>query len=288
MTPLQIPSATLANGVTMPRLVFGTYQIKDPKICQKAVEDALEAGYRAIDTAQSYGNEAAVGAALKACGLPRSEVFITTKLWVEDASEAGARRAALRSMELLGLDYLDLYLIHQPVGDVFGAWRTIEALYREDLLRAVGVSNFSPDRLMDMALSSTIRPQVNQIEINPFCQQKDALPVMASLGILPEAWAPFAEGRNGLFSNAVLAGIAAKHNASIAQIVLAMILKMGAVVVSKSANPERIRENIRAAEVLLDQTDMTAMAALDTGRSQFFSHRDPEIIKWFHSRHIEH
>jgi len=272
----------------MPRLVFGTYQIKDPKICQKAVEDALEAGYRAIDTAQSYGNEAAVGAALKACGLPRSELFITTKLWVEDASEAGARRAALRSMELLGLDYLDLYLIHQPVGDVFGAWRTIEALYREDLLRAVGVSNFSPDRLMDMALSSTIRPQVNQVEINPFCQQKDALPVMASLGILPEAWAPFAEGRNGLFSNAVLAGIAAKHNASIAQIVLAMILKMGAVVVSKSVNPERMRENIRAAEVLLDQTDMTAMAALDTGRSQFFSHRDPEIIKWFHSRHIEH
>jgi len=272
----------------MPRLVFGTYQIKDPKICQKAVEDALEAGYRAIDTAQSYGNEAAVGAALKACGLPRSELFITTKLWVEDASEAGARRAALRSMELLGLDYLDLYLIHQPVGDVFGAWRTMEALYRDGLLRAVGVSNFSPDRLMDIALSSTIRPQVNQIEINPFCQQKDALPVMASLGILPEAWAPLAEGRNGLFSNAVLAGIAAKHNASIAQIVLAMILKMGTVVVSKSVNPERMRENIRAAEVRLDQTDMTAMAALDTGRSQFFSHRAPEIIKWFHSRHIEH
>lgn len=172
MTPLQIPSATLANGITMPRLVFGTYQIKDPKICQKAVEDALEAGYRAIDTAQSYGNEAAVGAALKACGLPRSELFITTKLWVEDASEAGARRAALRSMELLGLDYLDLYLIHQPVGDVFGAWRTIEALYREDLLRAVGVSNFSPDRLMDMALSSTIRPQVNQVEINPFASKR--------------------------------------------------------------------------------------------------------------------
>ena len=270
MTPLQIPSATLSNGVTMPRLVFGTYQIKDPKICQKAVEDALEAGYRAIDTAQSYGNEAAVGAALKACGLPRSELFITTKLWVEDASEAGAR------------------LIHQPVGDVFGAWRTMEALYRDGLLRAVGVSNFSPDRLMDIALSSTIRPQVNQIEINPFCQQKDALPVMASLGILPEAWAPFAEGRNGLFSNAVLAGIAAKHNASIAQIVLAMILKMGTVVVSKSVNPERMRENIRAAEVRLDQTDMTAMAALDTGRSQFFSHRAPEIIKWFHSRHIEH
>ena len=284
MTPLQIPSATLSNGVTMPRLVFGTYQIKDPKICQKAVEDALEAGYRAIDTAQSYGNEAA----LKACGLPRSELFITTKLWVEDASEAGARRAALRSMELLGLDYLDLYLIHQPFGDVFGAWRTMEALYRDGLLRAVGVSNFSPDRLMDIALSSTIRPQVNQIEINPFCQQKDALPVMASLGILPEAWAPFAEGRNGLFSNAVLAGIAAKHNASIAQIVLAMILKMGTVVVSKSVNPERMRENIRAAEVRLDQTDMTAMAALDTGRSQFFSHRAPEIIKWFHSRHIEH
>lgn len=186
------------------------------------------------------------------------------------------------------VDYLDLYLIHQPVGDVFGAWRTMEALYRDGLLRAVGVSNFSPDRLMDIALSSTIRPQVNQIEINPFCQQKDALPVMASLGILPEAWAPFAEGRNGLFSNAVLAGIAAKHNASIAQIVLAMILKMGTVVVSKSVNPERMRENIRAAEVRLDQTDMTAMAALDTGRSQFFSHRAPEIIKWFHSRHIEH
>ena len=188
----------------------------------------------------------------------------------------GLVRQGVREITLLGQN------VNSYGRDLFGKPRFA------DLLRAVGVSNFSPDRLMDMALSSTIRPQVNQVEINPFCQQKDALPVMASLGILPEAWAPFAEGRNGLFSNAVLAGIAAKHNASIAQIVLAMILKMGAVVVSKSVNPKRMRENIRAAEVLLDQTDMTAMAALDTGRSQFFSHRDPEIIKWFHSRHIEH
>lgn len=177
----------LPNGRVMPAAVFGVYQVKDPKECQKAVEDALAAGYRALDTAASYGNEGAVGAALKACGLPRDELFITTKLWVEDASEEGAKRAVDRSLELLGLDRLDFYLIHQPVGDVYGAWRTMEKLHREGVLGAIGVSNFYPDRLIDFCHHQEIRPMVNQVEINPFCQQADALPIMAEYGVQPEA-----------------------------------------------------------------------------------------------------
>lgn len=278
----------LPNGKMIPAAIFGVYQVKDLAACQKAVEDALEAGYRAIDTAASYGNEAAVGAAIKASGLPRDELFITTKLWAEDASETGAVRAVKRSLELLGLDTLDLYLIHQPVGDVYGAWRTMEKLCLEGVLGAIGVSNFMPDRLVDFAYHQTIRPMVNQVEINPFCQQADALPVMRGLGIVPEAWAPFAEGKNGLFENPTLVEIAKKHGRTVGQIVLRYILELGAVVVAKTVRPERMHENLDVFSFELDDEDKTKIRALDTKTSQFFSHRDPEIMKWMSTRHIEH
>ena len=283
-----IEKVRLPNGLMMPAAVFGVYQVKDAATCQKAVEEALEAGYRALDTAASYGNEAAVGAAIKASGITRDELFVTTKLWVEDASESGSRRAVNRSLELLGLDYLDLYLIHQPVGDVYGAWRTMEELCLKGVLRAIGVSNFMPDRLVDFALHQTIRPMVNQVEINPYCQQADAMPVMAELGVLPEAWAPFAEGRNGLFQNPTLVEIAHKHERTVGQIVLRFVRQLGAIVVSKTVRSERMRENLDIFSFELDEDDMAKIRALDTKTSQFFSHRDPEIMKWMSKRHIEH
>lgn len=278
----------LPNGSMMPAAVFGVYQVKDARACQKAVEDALEAGYRAIDTAASYGNEAAVGAAIKASGIPREALFITTKLWAEDASESGARRAVDRSLELLGLDRLDLYLIHQPVGDVYGAWRSMEKLCREGVLGAIGVSNFMPDRLVDFALHQAIPPMVNQVEINPYCQQADALPVMAELGVQPEAWAPFAEGRGKLFENPALLAIAAKHGRTVGQVVLRFVRQLGAIVVSKTVRPDRMRENLGIFSFELDDEDMTRIRALDMKTSQFFSHRDPGIMKWMATRHIEH
>lgn len=213
----RIPNVSLSNGVLMPAAVFGVYQIRDLKECQKAVEDAIAAGYRAIDTAASYGNEAAVGHAIKACGLDRRELFITTKLWVEDASEEGARRAIDRSLDLLGLDYLDLYLIHQPVGDVYGAWRTMQSFYQNKILRAIGVSNFAPDRFIDFAHHNAICPHVNQIEINPFCQQQEALPILNKFGTTPEAWAPFAEGKNNLFTHPTLESIAHRYERTVAR-----------------------------------------------------------------------
>lgn len=283
-----IEKVRLPNGLMMPAAVFGVYQVKNAAACQKAVEEALESGYRAIDTAAAYGNEAAVGAAIKASGIPRDELFVTTKLWAEDASESGARRAVERSLELLGLDHLDLYLIHQPVGDVYGAWRTMEKLSFEGVLGAIGVSNFMPDRLIDFALHQTIRPMVNQVEINPYCQQTDALPVMAELGVQPEAWAPFAEGRNGLFQNPTLVEIARKHERTVGQIVLRFVRQLGAIVVSKTICLERMRENLDIFSFELDEDDMTKIRLLDTKTSQFFSHRDPEIMKWMSTRHIEH
>ena len=285
---VNVEKVRLPNGRMMPAAVFGVYQVKDAAQCQRAVEDALEAGYRAIDTAASYGNEAAVGAAIKASGIPRDELFVTTKLWAEDASEAGARRAVARSLELLGLDRLDLYLIHQPVGDVYGAWRTMEKLCLEGVLGAIGVSNFMPDRLVDFALHQTIRPMVNQVEINPFCQQAEALPVMAELGVAPEAWAPFAEARNGLFENPVLAEVARKHGRTVGQVVLRFVRQLGAVVVAKTVRPERMRENLDIFSFELDDEDMAKIRALDTKTSQFFSHRDPDIMKWMSTRHVEH
>lgn len=281
-------SIVLPNGQTMPTAVFGVYQIQDPAVCRKAVEDALEAGYRAIDTAVAYGNEAAVGAAIKASGPPRDEIFVTSKLWIQDASEKGAAVSVERSLELMGLDTLDLYLLHQPVGDVYGAWRTLERLHEEGVLAAIGVSNFAADRLMDFALHQKIRPMVNQIEINPFCQQAEALPVMRELGVVAQARAPFAEGRNGLFENPTLVSVARKHGRTVGQIVLRCVLELGAVVLAKTVRPERMRENLALYDFSLDEEDKAAISALDTGRSQFFSHRDPAMIKWLAGRRVEH
>lgn len=284
----KIPNVTLSNGVLMPAAVFGVYQIRDLKECQKAVEDAIAAGYCAIDTAASYGSEAAVGHAIKVCGLDRRELFITTKLWVEDASEEGARRAIDRSLDLLGLDYLDLYLIHQPVGDVYGAWRTMQSFYQNKILRAIGVSNFASDRFIDFAHHNAICPHVNQIEINPFCQQQEALPILNKFGTTPEAWAPFAEGKNNLFTHPTLESIAHRYERTVGQIVLRYVHQLGAVVIAKTVRPERMVENLNIFDFELEEDDMKRIAALDTDTSQFFSHRDPKIIEWMCSRHIEH
>lgn len=279
---------TLASGVKLPLLGFGVYQIKDPVQCKQAVIDAISAGYRAIDTAASYGNEKAVGDALRECGVPRSELFITTKLWAEDAAEAKADHAINRSLELLGLDYLDLYLIHQPVGDVYGTWRTLERRYEEGTLKAIGVSNFAPDRITDFALHQRIRPMVNQIEVNPFCQQQKAVPINRELGVVAEAWAPFAEGKNGLFTNPILTVIAEKHGKSVGQIVLRWITQRGIPAISKTVRPERMKENLDSLTFSLNDAEMAAIAALDTAESQFFSHQDPAIMRWIFERHVEH
>lgn len=267
---------------------FGVYQIKDELQCEQSVIKALEAGYRAIDTAASYQNEEYVGNAVASSGIPRKDLFITTKLWVDDASEQGALRAVERSLELLKTDYIDLYLIHQPAGDVYGAWRSMEKLHEQGVLKSIGVSNFYPSYLMDFTLHQRIKPQAIQMEFNPFCQQKEALGGLKELGIKAIAWAPFAEGRNGLFENAVLKLVAAKHHCSVAQVVLAWVNAMGVAAVSKSTHEERIRENFAASELELDEDDLQAIATLDQGNSQFFSHQDPKIMRWFAERHIEH
>lgn len=279
---------TATGTVEMPRTGFGVYQVTDPKECEETVLSALAAGWRLIDTAASYGNEAAVGRAIAHSGIDRRELFVTTKLWVEDASEEGALRSVERSLQLLGLDYIDLYLIHQPVGDVYGAWRTLSRLRREGVLRAIGVSNFSPDRLVDFCLHQEIRPAVNQIEINPLCQQAQALAYNQKYGVVSQAWAPFAEGRNHLFSNAVIEAIARKHSRTPAQVMLRWLIERGASFVCKTTNPQRMQENLGVWDFSLDSEDLAQIARLNTEHSQFFSHQDPKIVEWFSSRHIEH
>ena len=271
---------TLNNGVRMPQLGFGVYQIPDAAECQRAVEDALSVGYRLLDTAASYGNEEAVGAAIRASGLPRDEVFVTTKLWMSDVSYEGAKRGFDASLKRLGLDYVDLYLIHQPFGDVYGSWRAMEELYREGAVRAIGVSNFQPDRLVDLILHNEVLPAVNQVETHPFCQQTEAAAVMASEGVQIDSWAPFAEGRNNLFGNGTLVSLAAKYRKSVAQVVLRWLIQRGVVVIPKSVRPERMAENIDVFDFHLAPEDMALIATLDTRRSCFLSHRDPETVKW--------
>jgi len=269
----------LNNGVEMPVLGFGVYQV-DGAICERCVSDALAAGYRSIDTAAAYMNERAVGRAVRRSGIPRGELFITTKLWVQDAGYESAKRAFAASLERLQLDYLDLYLIHQPFGDVYGAWRAMEELYREGKVRAIGVSNFQPDRLVDLILHNEVVPAVNQVETHPFCQQTEAAAVMASEGVQIESWAPFAEGRNNLFGNGTLVSLAAKYRKSVAQVVLRWLIQRGVVVIPKSVRPERMAENIAVFDFHLAPEDMDLIATLDTRRSCFLSHRDPETVKW--------
>lgn len=269
----------LNNGVEMPVLGFGVYQVEE-SVCEQCVSDAIAAGYRSIDTASAYMNERAVGRAIRRSGVPRGELFVTTKLWVQDAGYESTRRAFAESLERLQLDYLDLYLIHQPFGDVYGSWRAMEELYREGKIRAIGVSNFQPDRLVDLILHNEVVPAVNQVETHPFCQQTEAAAVMAAEGVQIESWAPFAEGRNNLFGNEVLVSLAAKYRKSVAQVVLRWLIQRGVIVIPKSVRPERMAENIDVFDFRLAPEDMDLIATLDTERSCFLSHRDPETVKW--------
>lgn len=275
----------LNNGVEMPILGFGVYQIPDPEVCEQAVYDALMAGYRSIDTAAAYENEEAVGRAIRRSGIPREELFITTKLWISDAGYEPAKMAFEESMLKLGLRYLDLYLIHQPFGDVYGSWRAMEDLYKEGRIRAIGVSNFYPDRLADLILHNEIAPAVNQVETHPFHQQTAAAEFMRSKGVQIESWAPFAEGRNGLFSNELLLKIAAKHGKTVAQVVLRWLIQRDVVCIPKSVHKERIAENFDVFGFELGDDDMAAIAALDRPESSFLNHRDPEIVEWLSNLH---
>lgn len=270
---------TLNNGVKMPQLGFGVFQIKDPAECEQAVVDAVSTGYRLIDTAASYGNEEAVGKAIKRCGVPREELFITTKLWISDTTYEGAKAAFQKSLERLGLNYLDLYLIHQPMNDYYGAWRAMEELYREGKIRAIGVCSFYPDRLADLIAFNEVAPAVNQVETNVFFQQTESQKYMRSKGVVMEGWAPFAEGKNDLFHNETLKEIGEKYGKSIAQVVLRWMLQRGIVCIPKSVKKERMEENFSVFDFALDEEDFAKIAGLDTGMSCFFDHRDPAVIE---------
>jgi 2,5-diketo-D-gluconate reductase A len=277
----------LNNGVEMPILGFGVFQMNDPKECEQAVYDALMAGYRLIDTAASYLNEEAVGRAIKRSDVPREELFITTKLWVQDAGYEGTKKAFAKSLERLQLDYLDLYLIHQPFGDVHGSWRAMEELYREGKIKAIGVSNFHPDRLIDLIIHNEVIPAVNQVETHPFNQQIESAQFMKENDVQIESWGPFAEGKNEIFQNAVLVSIAEKHNKSVAQVILRWLTQRGVVAIPKSVRKERIIENFNIFDFELSQEDMEKISTLDTNQSLFFSHRDPEMVKWIGTRKID-
>jgi 2,5-diketo-D-gluconate reductase A len=278
---------TLNNGMKMPIFGYGVFQIADEAECERCVVDAVQAGYRLIDTAASYKNEAAVGRGLKRCGVSRDQLFVTSKLWVEDAGYERARVAIDKSLKRLDLDYLDLFLIHQPFSDVHGAWRAMEEAHRAGKLRAIGLSNFQPDRLMDIVGFNEITPAVNQIEINPFHQQAESVDFMRGLGVQPEAWAPFAEGRNNLFDNAELVKIAQRYSKTVGQVVLRWLVQRGIVVLAKSVRKERMLENLAIFDFELCETDVQAVAALETGASSFFSHRDPAIVKWMSERKLD-
>lgn len=272
-------TVTLNNGVRMPIIGFGVYQIPDADECEQAVYDALMAGYRLIDTASGYLNEEAVGRAIQRSGIPRDQLFITTKLWIQDAGYESAKHSFARSLQKLQLDYLDLYLIHQPFGDYYGAWRAMEELYHEGKIKAIGVSNFLPDRLMDLIIHNKVVPAVNQIETHPFYQQTESAAFMRTQGVQHQSWSPFAEGRNDLFHNEVLMKIGQQYNKSVAQVVLRWMVQRDIVVIPKSVRKERIVENMDIFDFELSEQDMEQMAALDTGKSLFLSYHDPEVAK---------
>lgn len=277
----------LNNGVEMPILGFGVYQIQDANECEHSVYEAIMAGYRLIDTAASYQNEEAVGRAIKRSGVPREELFITTKLWVQDAGYKSTKKAFARSLERLQLDYLDLYLIHQPFGDVYGSWRAMEELYREGKIKAIGVSNFQMDRLVDLMIHNEVIPAVNQVETHPFCQQIESAKLMKENNVQIESWGPFAEGRNNMFQNEIIVSIAEKNNKSVAQVILRWLTQRGVVAIPKSVRKERIIENFNIFDFELSQEDMEKIANLDTKKSLFFSHNDPEIVKWIGTRKLD-
>ncbi|MBQ1376050.1 MAG: aldo/keto reductase [Clostridia bacterium] len=274
---------TLNNGVKMPLVGFGVYLVSDLEECERSVSWALSAGYRLIDTAAIYKNEEAVGAAIKKSGIPRDELFITTKVWIQDAGEENAKKAYEASLEKLGLDYVDLYLIHQPFGDYYGSWRAMEKLYRDGRVRAIGVSNFNDARYVDITVNSDIVPAVNQVETHPFFQQNTLREAMAEYGTQHEAWGPLAEAKLGIFENETLVKIAKKHNKSVAQVVLRWNVDRKVVVIPKSVHRERIEENFNIWDFKLDAEDIAAIAALDRGRSELVDHQSAKVAKVLNS-----
>lgn len=274
---------TLNNGVKMPLEGFGVFQVPDPAQCEQAVLDAIASGYRLIDTAAAYMNEKAVGEAIKKSGVPREELFITTKLWVQDASYEAAKKAIQTSLDNLGLSYIDLYLIHQPMGDYVGAYRAMEEAYKEGKLKAIGVCNFYPHRLADLCETVEVIPAVNQVELHPFFQQENALALMKEYGVVPEAWGPFAEGNHGIFTHPVLTAIGQKYGKSAAQVALRWNVQRGVVVIPKSVHKERIEQNMNIWDFQLSDEDMAEIAKLDIGHSEIVDHSDPAFVKMLHS-----
>lgn len=277
---------TLNNGVKMPLEGFGVFQVPDPAVCEQAVLDAIATGYRLIDTAAAYMNEQAVGAAIQKCGVPREELFITTKLWVQDASYESAKRAIETSLRNLGLDYIDLYLIHQPMGDYIGAYRAMEEAYREGKLKAIGVCNFYPNRLADLCETVEVTPAVNQVELHPFFQQENALTLMKEYGVVPEAWGPFAEGNHGIFTHPVLTEIGKQYGKTAAQVALRWNVQRGVVVIPKSIHKNRMEQNIDIWDFQLSEEDMAQIAKLDLGHSEIVDHSDPGFVKMLHSMKV--
>lgn len=269
----------LNNGVKMPMLGFGVYQVTDLGQCERSVLDALAVGYRLLDTAAAYQNEEAVGKAIRGSGVARDELFVTTKLWVQDAGYEKTKKAFDRSLRRLGLDVLDLYLIHQPYGDVYGSWRAMEELHREGRVRAIGISNFPPDRVMDLIVHNEVVPAVNQIETHPFCQQVETQKFLHESGVQIESWGPFAEGKHDIFQNEILRSIANKHRRTVAQVILRWLVQRGVVAIPKSVRKERIAENFAVFDFALAPEDMAAIGTLDTKTSSFFDHRDPKMVK---------
>ena len=277
---------SLSNGVKLPMIGYGTFQIKDAAQCEQCVYEALEAGYRLFDTAASYENEVAIGRALRGSGVPRDEWFVTTKLWVQDASYEGAKKAIETSLQKLGLDYIDLYLLHQPMGDYIGAYRAMEEAYKEGKLKAIGVCNFYPNRLADLCETVEVKPAVNQVELHPFFQQENALALMKQYGVHPEAWGPFAEGNHGIFTHPVLSAIGQKYGKSAAQVALRWNVQRGVTVIPKSVHKERMEQNLAIWDFQLSDEDMAEIAGLDIGHSEIVDHSDPKFVQMLHSMKI--